>query len=118
LKAVAGFEFTAENIHWEISPYANYIFNYIYLRPGGITRNVSGVYPYFRYNRTDAFFAGVDVNATARIGPSVESKAKISLLEARDVLNDNFFLFIPANRYALDLRYSIGDFGVLGNAYL
>ncbi len=118
LKTVAGIEFTKENVHWEISPFVNYIFNYIYLRPEGITRNVSGVYPYFRYNRADALFVGVDLSATARIGSHLETGAKASLLSARDVVNDNFFLFVPTSRYALDFRYHFGDLGVLGNAYI
>ena len=105
LKAVASYQVDIDRIHFSITPYVNYIFNYIYLRPEGITRNIRGVYPYFRYRQTDALFFGVDIDAAVKISKHVVASPRVSLLRARDIINDDYFLFVPSNRFAVNLRY-------------
>jgi iron complex outermembrane recepter protein len=105
VKVVASYQIRKEKVQFNITPYANYITNYIYLRPHGITRNIRGVYPYFRYDQTDALFTGVDLDAAVTLHQHLTASPRLSLLKARDVINDSYFLFIPASRYALHLRY-------------
>lgn len=88
----------------EITQYANYIFNYIYTKPFGITQNVRGTFPFFRYVQTDAFFLGVDGNIGVAIFPFLKVTGGISYLRASDVTNKNYLIFIPPNRYELALR--------------
>jgi iron complex outermembrane recepter protein len=89
----------------ELSGYMNYIFNYFYLRPTGITQNVRGVYPYFRYTQTDALFLGVDLAATWTVAPGLKVSPKVTYLNAHDAKNDDYLVFIPSNRAELGLRY-------------
>jgi iron complex outermembrane recepter protein len=118
VKSVASYQIREDRLQFTVTPYANYIINYIYLRPQGITRNVRGVYPYLRYNQTDALFLGIDVDAAIKLNSNLSATPKISLLRARDVINESYFLFIPSNRYSLDLRYDQSEFFSLKNAYL
>lgn len=117
-KAVASYQIKKGRIHFNLSPYANRIMNYIYLRPQGITRNVRGVYPYFRYSQTDALFIGADVDAVIPLHRYFIATPKISLMKARDIVNDDYFLFIPSNRLSLDLRYERPEVLRLKNPYL
>ncbi|PGH38944.1 MAG: hypothetical protein CRN43_12050, partial [Candidatus Nephrothrix sp. EaCA] len=48
-KTAASYSLLRDLFETEITLHANYIFNYIYAKPYGITQNVRGVYPYFRY---------------------------------------------------------------------
>jgi iron complex outermembrane receptor protein len=89
----------------ELSAYANYIFNYIYLRPEGITQNVRGTYPYFRYTQTNALFMGTDLSATWILNPHWKLTPQASLLWASDETNHDYLIFTPSNRYELNLRY-------------
>lgn len=118
VKGVASYQIRKDRLQFTLTPYANYIFNYIYLRPQGITRNVRGVYPYLRYDQTDALFLGIDVDAAIKLNSKLSATPGISLLRARDVINESYFLFIPSSRYSLDLRYDQAEFFGLKNAYL
>lgn len=118
LKGVMSYQLAKDRLRLTVSPFANYIGNYIYLRPQGITRTLRGVYPYFRYEQTDALFLGIDADASLRIHPYLTASPKASILKARDVIHDDYFLFIPSNRYSLDLRYERPELSGLKNAYL
>jgi iron complex outermembrane receptor protein len=121
-KLVATYQRSWKNFTAEISPYVNYIFNYIYLRPTGITRNVRGVYPYFRYTQTDALFLGTDVSATLLLGKHLKVIPKASLLRASNERpagdQDDFLVFIPSNRYEVAIRYERPSVHTLRNFYV
>jgi len=102
----------------EISPYANYIFNYIYLRPTGISQTVRGTYAYFRYTQTDALFVGADLSAIWRVRPFLKVTPKVSLLRASDARNDDYLIFIPSNWYEVAIRYERPIFAGLKNFFV
>jgi iron complex outermembrane receptor protein len=118
LKFVATYHRQWENFSIDVSPYVNYIFNYIYLRPTGITRNVRGVYPYFRYTQTDALFLGTDITATWHAGKFFTVVPGVSLLRASDERNNDFLVFIPSNKYEVAVRYDKPTLSLLRNAYI
>jgi iron complex outermembrane recepter protein len=89
----------------EISPYVNYIFNYIYLKPDGVSSTLQQTAPAFRYTQTDASFIGIDLSARWTISNYFTASPKISLLRAKDETNDDYLIYIPANRYELNFRY-------------
>jgi iron complex outermembrane receptor protein len=107
-------------LHWglEVIPYVNYIRNYTYLRPEGLTRNSRGVYPYLRNAQTDALFLGADITAHWQPIRSLKASATASLLNAADVRSDDYLVFIPANRYNLTLRYEVPVLKHVRNIYL
>lgn len=118
VKLVASYRFSSERFSLDASPYANYIFNYIYLRAGGITQNVRGVYPYFRYNQTDALFLGMDLTATWNLHKYFRVIPQVSLLRASDVQHNDYFVFIPSNVYEVTLRYQRPSLLKFRNVYI
>lgn len=118
LKLVSTYRDSGGKVRFSISPYVNYIRNFIYLTPRGITKRVDGVSPYFWYDQTNALFLGLDADASVELGSYLTLVPKVSLLRARDVKNTTYFLFIPSNRYELTLRHDRPSFAGLSNAYI
>lgn len=104
-KLVGTYQKSWDRFMVEVTPYANYILDYIHLRPRGVTRTVRGVYPYFRYRQADAFFAGVDAMARWSPGGNISVLPKASLLYAENVTNRDILPMIPPNQYAVALQY-------------
>lgn len=96
--------------HWkslsvEATVYANYIFNYIYLRPSGVTTTVSSILPALRYRQTDALFAGSDVGVQWEMNKNLSLETRLTYLRASDVTNDDYLVYIPGNKVDAVLRY-------------
>ncbi|HEX8059543.1 MAG TPA: TonB-dependent receptor [Cyclobacteriaceae bacterium] len=96
-----------ERFQLEATAYTNFIFNYIYLKPIGITRTLRGTLPAFRYTQTDALFLGADISAQQTVYKRISLLTKISLIRASDYTNHDYLVFIPANRFELGARYDI-----------
>jgi iron complex outermembrane recepter protein len=94
-----------ENFFIEVTPYVNYILNYIYLRPEGILRQAGGPAPYFRYTQTDALFTGVDITSEWQVAKAWKVTPRASLLRVTDERRHDYLVFIPANRFDLGVRY-------------
>ncbi len=118
LKFVTSYQHRWSHFTLEATPYANYIFNYIYLRPTGISETVRGTYAYFRYTQTDALFVGADISGTWQVYPFLKVTPKVSLLRASDVRNDDYLIFIPSNWYEVAIRYDRPTFGGLKNFFI
>lgn len=95
----------------EMSGYVNYIFNYIYLKPEGVTQDVRGAYPYFRYRQTNAAFAGIDARIDQQLSPIISAIGKASLLWTKDISNNDALIYMPSNRADLLIRYQ-RDLGI------
>jgi len=105
VKFVGTHHFQRKKFQLETTGYVNYILNYIYLRPTGVTQNIRGVYPYLRYTQTDALFLGIDFSGTWQFNEHFKINPKASLLRASDQRNHDYLVFIPSNRYDVTLRY-------------
>ena len=105
LKTVSTYKRQWRNFQFELSGFVNYIFNYIYLKPTGIKRTLSGTAPSFRYNQTDALFVGADLMAVWNVTRQIKITPQVSLIRASDVTNDDRLLFIPSNKYELTIRF-------------
>ncbi len=118
LKFITTYQRRWNTISFEISGYSNYIFNYIYLRPEGITENVRGTYTYFRYTQTDALFLGIDFSGSWQPHRFFRITPKASLLRGSDERNNDYLVFIPSNRYELAVRYERPNLGSLKNFFV
>jgi len=105
VKWVSSYQREWQNFRLDVTAYANYIFNYIYLKPTGVTSNIRGTYPYFRYTQTDALFIGADLAGIWHINSHWKVNPKVTLLRASDEKNNDYLVYIPANRYEVGLRY-------------
>ena len=106
-KWVNTYRIQRERFHLETTAYSNFIFNYIYLKPIGITQTLRGTLPAFRYTQTNALFLGADITAQQAIAKHISLVSKISLIRASDYTNHDYLVFIPANRFELGARYDV-----------
>jgi len=118
LKWVGTYRYQQERLQLEATAYANFIFNYIYLKPTGVTQNIRGTYPYFRYTQTDALFTGVDLSAVWQAGRRLSITPKVSLIRASDYTNHDYLIFVPGNRFELAAHYEIAKWKKLSNIFL
>ena len=120
LKWVATYNFSTEKTQLELTTYANWIQNYIYLRPEGIDFNSrTGTLPLFGYTQGNALFKGIDLQAQHAITESLTWQVQASYLRASNVDNDaSEFPFIPANRMATGLRYNLPKIGCLKEVFV
>lgn len=118
LKWVTTYQREWKNISMELTGYVNYIFNYIYLRPGGITQNVRGTYPYFRYTQTNALFIGADVSTTWKLNSSWKISSQVSFLRASDQTHRDYLINIPSNRFEVALRHERPDVWAIKNFFM
>jgi iron complex outermembrane receptor protein len=118
LKLVSTYRHEWMNFDINVSGYANYIFNYIYLKPSGVTKDLRGTYPYLRYTQTDALFMGLDISASWRLHRRLKVMPQVSLLRASDERNSDYLVFIPANWYSVSLRYEKPGFYSFANFYV
>lgn len=104
LKWINTYEVNAGRFQGEFTFYVNYINNYIYSKPGGITQNVRGALPFFLYDQANALFTGVDLGFRLIHSDMFESQFKASYLYARNVESNQYFVELPpANlNYVLD----------------
>lgn len=105
IKWMNTYAYASERFSTEISAYANWIGNYIFLRPEGITESNVGALPYYWYRQTNALFAGVDVSINYQLTSALAWQSKLSYLRAKDVKNNDELPFIPANQISTSLRY-------------
>ncbi|MEO7992129.1 MAG: TonB-dependent receptor [Chryseolinea sp.] len=105
LKWVNTYQYNTDKLLLEATVYYNYIFNYIYLKPTGVTTTFTGPTPYFRYRQTDASFLGSDFSINYQVIKKVKLGAKTSLLRAADEKNNTYLYFIPSNRFEMNIRF-------------
>lgn len=117
MKGVVTYRKQSESFQFETTAYANIIYNYIYLRPVGITQTLRGTLPALRYTQTDALFLGVDVSAQKQVYKQLSLLAKASYLRASDYTNHDYLVFIPANRIEIGARYNVAKWKGLTNVF-
>lgn len=99
------YQYTADQLSVEVSAHINWIRNYIFLRPEGVTESNVGALPYYWQRQTHAVFAGVDANVHYQIISSLAWQTKLTYLRAKDTKNEDELPFIPPNRITTHLRY-------------
>ena len=99
--------------------YVQLIKNYIYDYPTGEVRTLfSGVYPIFQYTQADAFFRGVDIDASVRLAKwealtqSLSYGLRGSVVFANELKTHRYFPFIPAPRLSQSLEWKSQPSGV------
>ncbi len=90
-KWINTYEVNKENFRAEVTGYVNYIKNYIYSKPAGLTRTPRGYFVYFIYDQTDALFWGIDLTTEWTHSDLFTSGIRGSYLWSKQIEeNDNF----------------------------
>ncbi len=98
IKFVGTYEFHGDKFHFDASAYYQSINNFFYLKSSGVTNSVRGTMPTFRYRQTRALFTGLDMDFQYDMTRYLSLNMLYSYLYARDLSNEDYFLYIPANR--------------------
>ena len=106
LKFVNTLNHTREGQSVEATVYANYIKGYIFSKPSGIASTVRGPFPFYVYDQTNALFYGADISYILEHSPAFTSHFKGSYIRAYDVVNEDNFVSIPANRLGYKLSFT------------
>lgn len=113
LKWISTYEVNRTRWQGELTAYVNYIRNYIYTQPAGITQTVRGAFPYFIYQQDDALLAGVDATAAYVHTNRLTSTLRASYLWARNLGTDEPFVGLPPADVRYRLEYRLPRWGVL-----
>lgn len=108
-----------------LSPYLQYIDDYIYAAPeldaNGEARarlTIQGSFPSFAYSQVDALFAGVDAQLEVSPVEWLELTTKGAVVRARDLTRDAYLVFIPPDMVSQDITLTSSTIGPLKNASL
>jgi iron complex outermembrane receptor protein len=119
LKWINTVSYTGTRLSFEGSLHYNRIDDYIYLEPDAEPRlTIRGAFPVFRYTQTDARLMGTDAALAYQMGSGLTFRSKASLIRARDLVRNNFLIFIPADRFENSLTYRKDKLGKLSDAFL
>ncbi|HKK76483.1 MAG TPA: TonB-dependent receptor [Saprospiraceae bacterium] len=102
-KWINTYEINREGFQLEATAYVNYIQNYIYSKPGGLTRTPRGVFVYFIYDQTDALFWGMDLSSRLKHSEKFTSTFQGSYLWSKQIEENDFFTAQPP----ANLRYRL-----------
>lgn len=91
----------------EISFYANYIHQYIYLQPQApqTVLTVRGAFPFFKYQQANVWFRGMDFSAEYHLTERLHLSSKISLVRAYNMTAKDYLVFTPSDRYQHEISY-------------
>lgn len=78
-----------------ISPFANYISNFILIEPTGSQQTLRGNFPVWEYRQTDARLLGVDVDNTFRVSEHLEITNQLSIVKGQDTKRDLPLINMP-----------------------
>jgi iron complex outermembrane receptor protein len=103
-KWINTYRLNTDKLTLELTGYLNYVSNFIYSKPAGITRTARGSFVFFIYDQTDALLWGVDASSSWTHSPQFTSGVKGSFLWSKQLSPADFF----ANQPAPQLTYQLG----------
>lgn len=112
IKWISTLQVRKGNFELEATPYVNWIKNFFFTRPYGLTSTIRGTFPYFIHDQTDARYAGLDVSLRHQLDEIVETELKISYVHAKDTRNNQFFVGIPPLNIQASFQKKIGNFSL------
>jgi iron complex outermembrane receptor protein len=112
-KFIASLERNNENFGFSISPYYNYINDYIQLIPTGITTTVRGAFPVWEYNQVNAQIFGIDFDVNKKISQKFTYNGNISLLKGDNKTDGISLINMPATNFYNSISYKNEDLNQL-----
>ncbi|AXT19958.1 TonB-dependent receptor [Flavobacteriaceae bacterium AU392] len=95
-----------QRFNFNLTPYANFIDDYIVLEPNGIITTSRGSFQVFEYIQNDARLFGVDFDATYDFNNNFEFKTSFSYLRGDDTERDRPLINIPSANWFNTIAYS------------
>ncbi|GAB2540379.1 TonB-dependent receptor [Spirosoma aerophilum] len=111
--------YAGKRLSGEIGIYNNRIDNYIYLKPDSVpVVRQRGAFPSYTYTQVRATFRGIDASVDYKLTDKLTLTSKNSLLFAYNQTDNDYLVFIPANRSDNSLRYEWSEWGRLSKPYV
>ncbi len=107
-KLIGSLELLKPGFQIELSAHGNYIQNYIYGKPAGITNTVRGAFPFFIFDQTDALFLGADLQARVNHTSDFTTEVSLNYLWAKDISSNDYFVGLPPVDMSYKLVYESG----------
>ncbi|MEQ7800475.1 TonB-dependent receptor [Pedobacter sp. ASV1-7] len=118
-KFITSLKYQTSKFQINIDPYVQYIDHYIFSRPdGSYLQSNRGIFPVFKYKQSNALFAGLDLSAIWTIDPAFSYSVNGSLLKAKDLSNNSYLPYIPADRIGQTLRWELAMNKQISSLYL
>jgi iron complex outermembrane recepter protein len=102
---VNAFQYSHGGTSLELSVYANYLVNYVYLSPVGTELTIRGYFPIFEYRQTNAMMAGADAYFSQALSSHFTWLTKFSYVMADDRNAANRIPLIPPPQIDNALTY-------------
>jgi len=119
-KWIATGEFVAKRFKLEGSFYMNWINDFIYLEPspGDLRLTIRGAFPVYNYQQTNANLTGFDGGAEWNLAGPVSLNFKGSVLRGWDVSEDQYLVWMPADRIETSIHYELPEVGAMEDFHL
>ncbi len=92
------------SMDFELTGYVNYIQNFIFTKPAGITSTIRGAFPFFLYDQGNAIFWGLDWTSHHILSSKLSADFKASYLWSRQT-NGDLFVGQPPTNTSLGFKY-------------
>ncbi|MBP2831169.1 TonB-dependent receptor [Aquimarina sp. U1-2] len=94
---------------WEISPYANFIEDFIILEPTGDLTTIRGSFPVWEYRQTDAYLLGIDARMYANWSKYWQTDHNFSLVKGKENDSNVPLINMPAPNVTNKLTFLCKD---------
>ena len=108
LKWINSLSWNGHGRQLEISAYVNYIDNYIFSRPAGVTRTPRGNFVFFIYDQAEALLWGADLDGSWEHSKKFTSEFQASILWSQQLNPRDFFAGQPPPNIRYKLRFRPG----------
>ncbi|MEM7549364.1 MAG: TonB-dependent receptor [Bacteroidota bacterium] len=98
------YNYSKNDFELSATAYVNWIDNYIFIRPGGVTVSQRGTLPYYFYDQTNALFTGIEFKTNYTGFKDWIIDAKADFVYAEDITNSAALPLIPAPTFSFGLR--------------
>lgn len=92
-------------LNFNLTPYANFISDFIVLEPTGVLATSRGSFQVFEYLQNDATLYGIDVDATYDLNEQFSLKTSFSYLRGEDTARNQPIINIPQANWFNTLSY-------------
>jgi iron complex outermembrane recepter protein len=115
---VNSFQYNDDRISLELSVYANYFEDYVYLTPSGTQLTIRGFFPVFEYRQTNALLTGSDAYASFDLTKHFTFVSKFAMVRAQDRSDGNKLPFIPPLQLENSLTFKKAAGGKWQNVFV
>jgi len=91
---------------YEISPYINFISDFILLEPTGIEFSIRGAFPVWEYRQIDAHLLGIDASIYALWSSNWRTDHQFSLTKGNEAKNNMPLINMPSTRFQNGITFT------------